>query len=102
MAKIRKKLLAERTAHRALSFVIGGMDKLLSEETRALSIEAAEEALQERLVLTFARNRLLARKLPQEADAKGAIAIADAVNALAVTKLYREIVDRQGAGGAAH
>ncbi|NUM73338.1 hypothetical protein HUU40_03150, partial [candidate division KSB1 bacterium] len=95
LGKIRKKLLAERTAHRALSLVLGGMDKILSEETRALSIEAAEEALQEHIVFTFVRNRLLARALPREADAEGALALADGVKTAVATKLYREVVDRQ-------
>ncbi|MEI6704906.1 MAG: hypothetical protein WCL71_15445, partial [Deltaproteobacteria bacterium] len=78
LTKISHEQLHEALAfwsrsHRVLNFLIGGMDTGLSDKTRRLGLELAEqETLANPYMLAFARNRLLGCILPEDADIQGA------------------------------
>jgi tetratricopeptide (TPR) repeat protein len=71
LQQLADSLERETRAHTALTLVLCGMDPSL-DETRLLSIEAAEELLQDAYVHSFVKRRLLARPLPESADMEGA------------------------------
>lgn len=95
--KIKELLEEDTDRQRALTFLISGFDADLSDETRRLSIEAAEELLQNVSVLAFAQARLLARPLPGAADTGGAISLTSNAGAVTVNALYKELVESQEA-----
>jgi tetratricopeptide (TPR) repeat protein len=84
-------------AQDALAVIICGLDSELSNETRSLCLEAAEELLQDDSIRTFVRNRVLARILPRVADPDGAIDISVKANLSIVNSLYREILQSEHA-----
>jgi len=92
---IRSQLEFDRRVHRAISLTIGGLDAELSFGTRSLSIEAAEELLQDELIRASVRARLLARLLPRIADINGAISQAEAMSAALITNLYKQVRESQ-------
>ena len=85
------------TAHGAFSLVISGLDYELSDETRLLAIEAAEELLQDASIRTFVRNRILARLLPSAADIEGAMFLSSRGDVEAVRSIYKEVRQTQKA-----
>ena len=97
LQKIRELLDADRQAHRALTLTISVFDGKLREQTRLLSIEAAEELLQDQTVYTFVRNRFLARLLPKSADLDGALALSKNLNTPKINQLYKEALASQKA-----
>ena len=93
--KIKASLKTKRNASRALTLSISGFNKELTDSTRSLCIEAAEELLQDEAALFFAKSRLLARPLPESHDIAGAIKFAENFPAPVICSLYKEIVDSQ-------
>src|SRR4051812_4667876 len=92
-----EKLRHSHLCHRALSFVLSGLDPDLSPATRTLCIEAAEELLDNRSARDFVRNRLLARPLPEPGDISGAVEHARFSGSVSVGDLYREVEQSQSA-----
>ncbi len=76
LGEVYNTLEYQRRAHRALSLTIAGFDRELSDRARRLSIEAAEELMQDEQVLAFVKARLFARLLPEGEDIAGAIFLA--------------------------
>ncbi|MDX6693076.1 MAG: hypothetical protein QOF02_679 [Blastocatellia bacterium] len=96
-ATIRETLEFSRQAHGALTMMLSGLNQELSPESRRLSVEAAEELLQDGAALAFVRARLLARLLPETADMDGALVYAANAGALTVFALYEEVGQSQEA-----
>lgn len=97
IASIRDTLDFETRAYRALSMTLGGLDNELSPQSRRLSVEAAEELLQDDSVRAFVRKRLLARLLPITADVQGAIKYSQCTDASRASSIYKEILTSQPA-----
>ncbi|MFI5353243.1 MAG: tetratricopeptide repeat protein, partial [Candidatus Binatales bacterium] len=85
---VRQVLVESTVSHDALSMTIAGLDSDLSPETRRLSIEAAEELLQDGKAYAFTRARLLGCPMPEPADVKGAIRISGEAQAGKSERLY--------------
>jgi len=89
----RKQLEASVTfwsqRQRLLNWLIAGMDGDLSDETRRLGLELAEESWNPE-ISAFARARLLGCPLPNDADTKGTIRLADGLPHC--LKLFRDLV----------
>ncbi len=92
---IKSTLVVETTNQRALSLCISGMDPILSDHTRLLSIEAAEELIQEKRVYKFVKNRFLARILPESAEVESAISLADSAHTDLISELYESMLASQ-------
>ena len=95
--QIRQELQSSRDAYHALSFSISGFDPALSDETRALCIDVANDLMQDEAVRAFVRNRLCARLLLDKADLTGGIALAEAGEAAVARALYEEVETSQQA-----
>ncbi len=95
--QIRQELQSSRDAYHALSFSISGFDPALSDETRALCIDVANDLMQDEAVRAFVRNRLCARLLLDKADLTGGIALAEAGEAAVARVLYEEVETSQQA-----
>ena len=93
--RIKDALVIDTTNQRALSLCISGMDPVLSDRTRLLSIEAAEELIQEKPVYEFVKNRFLARILPESAEVESAITLADSASTSLISDLYRSMLESQ-------
>src|ERR1043165_1648936 len=94
---IKRSLELSSQAHAALSMSLSGLNSELSPRSRRLSIEAAEEFLQDTAAHTFVRKRLLARPLPDVADIEGALEYAVETESLTVFALYEEVRKSQRA-----
>lgn len=94
---IKSALEFNTLIHRALSMTLSGLDGELSSDSRLLSIEAAEELLQDESVRAFVRARLLARPLPTTADIVDAMNQAVVSGSTLVTSLYQEVAASQDA-----
>src|SRR5215216_1088443 len=94
---IKSILELNKQAHRALSMTISVFDDKLSGESRSLSVEAAEEFLQDESVYAFVKNRISARPLPDMADINGAIRYAESASASVALSLYKEVLESQEA-----
>ncbi|MCH8127218.1 tetratricopeptide repeat protein, partial [candidate division KSB1 bacterium] len=92
---IKDALVVDTTNQRALSLCISGMDPVLSDNTRLLSIEAAEELIQEKPVYKFVKNRFLARILPESAEVESAISLADSAHTDLISELYENMLASQ-------
>jgi tetratricopeptide (TPR) repeat protein len=94
---MKSSLRRERDAHRALSLAISGFDEELSDRSRLLSIDAAEELVQDAATNKFVRNRLLAHPLPEGTDVTGAISKAESIAAGAISSIYKDLTASQEA-----
>ena len=86
----------ETQAHTALTLVLCSLDPDLA-ETRHLSLESAEELLQDAYVHSFVKRRLLARPLPNSADMKGAQSGAASAHAPVLSALFGAVEQSQPA-----
>jgi tetratricopeptide (TPR) repeat protein len=98
VGKLTKQELADALGvathrHDAFSGVLDGMNSELSEETRGLCIEEAEELLVDEAAATFVRNLLLGCPLPVEAALSDALRLAESVGAVRAAALYRRLAD---------
>src|ERR1041385_7580865 len=96
LQQLAGSLERETRAHTALTLVLCSMDPSL-DETRLLSIEAAEELLQDDYVHSFVKRRLLARSLPEGADMEGAQSGAASMHAPALVALLETVQQSQPA-----
>jgi tetratricopeptide (TPR) repeat protein len=96
LQQLAGSLERETRAHTALTLVLCSMDPSL-DETRLLSIEAAEELLQDDNVRSFVKRRLLARPLPESADMEGARSGAALVCAPVLSALFGAVEESQPA-----
>lgn len=71
--ELKDKLLKEKMYFDALYGAIGGMDKNLSEETRILSIQRAENLIENPEIFDFVTSRLFGNSVPKEADLEKAV-----------------------------
>ncbi|MCP5051612.1 MAG: hypothetical protein GY940_30880 [bacterium] len=67
---LRETLLNEKNSFDALSAVISGFDRNLSEESRLIAIQQADQLVRHRRIFEFVRNRLFGKPVPKEADLK--------------------------------
>ncbi len=93
--QIQSALTASHLAHRALTLTIGGLDSELSDDTRLLSIEAAEELLSDDYINKFVKRRLLAFPLPNQADVNGAISFSNQTKAKTVHSIFDKVAKAQ-------
>ena len=93
--QIRSALVTSHVAHRALTLTIGGLDSELSDDTRLLSIEAAEELLNDDYINNFVKRRLLAFPLPKQADINGAILFSNQTGAKTVYSIFDKVATAQ-------
>lgn len=73
--ELRDKLIKEKRCFDALCNAIGGFDKILSEESRIVSIQDTENLVQNRDIYDFVISRLFGNPLPEEADPGEAIVL---------------------------
>ena len=88
---IKKSVELETNIHQALTLVISGFNPDLTEGTRKLSIDAADDLLQFSEVEDFVRNRLLSRHLPANADLEKAILYSNELNCKKLNLIYEEL-----------
>ena len=100
LSEIESRLEIGRRCHRALQLVISGLDEELDDESRSLSIEAAEELLQDNRVFAFVRLRMLSRPLPEIADTATARRLASSLRAAQVAAIYAEALESREAARA--
>ena len=74
---------------------MSGMEAVLRDRKRLLSIEAAEEMIQEKQVYEFVKNRFLARILQESAEVESAITLADSASTSLISELYRSMLESQ-------
>ena len=71
--ELREKLLKEKDCFDALYGAIGGFDKILSDETRILSIQHVESLIKNPYIFDFVTSRFFGNPVPEEADLGKAI-----------------------------
>ena len=71
--ELKDILLKEKMYFDALYGAIGGMDKDLSEETRILSIQRAENLIEDPEIFDFVTSRFFGNPVPKEADLEKAV-----------------------------
>lgn len=71
--ELREKLLKEKDCFDALYGAIGGFDKILTDETRILSIQHAESLIKNPDIFDFVTSRFFGNPVPEEADLGKAI-----------------------------
>ena len=85
----RSDIELERNKKQVLSLSLSGLDNDLSDETRLMCIDAAEELAADDRVLHFLKARLLARIVPEAADITGGLRCALHGGAVKLGSLYR-------------
>ena len=81
----------ERKKKQALSLTLSGLDNDLTEETRLMCIDAAEELASDERINLFLKARSLSRIIPEAADITGGLKCALSVNAVKIGTLYRNM-----------
>jgi hypothetical protein len=92
VSRILAVLRVETDRHDTLSMLIAGFDPSFSDDTRSLSIEAAEELLESSDNEAFSRSRLLACPLPADADVTGALRLARLIGGERCAALYEGLL----------
>jgi tetratricopeptide (TPR) repeat protein len=75
--ELREKLMKEKACFDAMYGAIAGFDPDLSEETRILSIQRAEELVKVPGILDFLKSRFLGNPVPKEAALKQALKLSN-------------------------
>ncbi|HJQ70803.1 MAG TPA: sigma 54-interacting transcriptional regulator [Blastocatellia bacterium] len=96
---VRAALERENRKHRALHLLISGLDADLSEKTRWLCVDAAEDLIGDESVRAFVSNRLLSRVMPAGADTKVAGEVANLIDTYKAGQVYADVINSQQAIG---
>jgi len=100
--RLRARLTAIDRRRRALSWLISGMDPMLTDPTRREAIRLAEQALSDRDVHRHVQARLLGRPLPAEADLLGAMHLTPRGKHMAALGIYGWLARARKAIGQFH
>jgi hypothetical protein len=91
--ELRETLVKEKLCFDALYGAIGGFDPKLSEKTRILSIERAENLIKDPEIFDFVKSRLFGNPVPKEASLKEAFELSEENGFEEMSFVYQKLLN---------